>query len=76
MPDPIEPHRRPPALTATLTGLAGAHATAHADPEGPGLVVVSVGSVDVRLVLAGHAGAVLGLLSDALHQVEAIEAGR
>jgi uncharacterized protein (DUF1501 family) len=75
MPDQTLPSRpmRPSSITY-LTDLGRSHATATRDEE-TGIVAVSIGSVDVRVVLGDAPGVLLALLSDASEQIKAIFAG-
>jgi hypothetical protein len=71
-PDQTSATPHPVLLAATLNDLAGAHATAHITS---GLAFVSFGDFAVRVALVDHARIVRGLLTDALAQLDAAQAG-
>ena len=75
MPDPTVPARppQPVRLTADLSDLWNARSTVHV---AAGVAFVRFGTTDVRLGLVGKPATVRQLLTDALTQLDAIEAGR
>jgi hypothetical protein len=78
MPSPTLPTPPVGGLTITLTvqRLKAAHATVWPLPASPGAVAVQLGTVDQRVELLDDLPVVRGLLTDALAQLDAIEAGQ
>ena len=74
--DTTRPSRRQPTLRTVMRDLDRAHASATPSQADPGEVMVRFGTTEAAIVLIGEPGPVRQLLSDAIAQLDAMEAGR